>query len=53
MVGLERSVQQHLDGIRADMQSYTPRDASAWTAPAPTTVAEALDRIAAALGPIP
>lgn len=32
--------------------AYTPANASDWTGTAPTTVAEALDRIAAALGPI-
>lgn len=36
----------------ADGTSYTPAVAADWTGTAPTTVQEALDRIAAALGPI-
>ena len=32
--------------------TYTPADSSKWTGADPTTVAAALDRIAAALGPI-
>lgn len=53
LTGLERSVQEQLDGVRADMQAYTPGVPGNWATRAPTTVAEALDRIAAALGPIP
>ena len=32
--------------------TYSPANASDWTGVPPTTVAEALDRVAAALGPI-
>jgi hypothetical protein len=36
----------------AAYQSYTPADTTKWTGADPTTIAQALDRIAAALGPI-
>lgn len=50
-----REVQRALDGMRADLRAenipYTPAVAANWTTQ-PTTVAEALDMIAASLGPI-
>lgn len=33
--------------------AYTPVNPASWVAPPPTTVQEALDRIAADIGPIP
>jgi len=39
-------------GATGASASYTPADSADWTGADPTTVAEALDRIAAALGPI-
>jgi hypothetical protein len=33
--------------------AYTPGDASDWAAPAPTTLQEAIDRLAAQAGPVP
>jgi hypothetical protein len=60
MTGLERSVQTHLDGLRGDMTrlsasdiAYTPGDSTDWVSPAPTTLAQALDRLAAAGGVTP
>jgi hypothetical protein len=41
------TVEGRLDALEAG--SYTPGDSSDWAAPAPTTIAEALDRIAAAV----
>lgn len=52
-VELEGNMQRHLDGVRADMQTYTPGNAAHWVAPAPTTIAQALDRLAAAGGVTP
>jgi hypothetical protein len=37
----------------ASGEAYTPGNPGNWVAPAPTTVQEALDRIAAQIGPIP
>ncbi len=54
-----RSVQRALDGMREDVEAldagiaYSPSTPSDWSGSPPTTIAEALDRIAAALGPIP
>ena len=58
--------QRQLDEIGLELESidetiasglaavpYTPLDATDWTAPAPTNLQQALDRIAAAIGPIP
>lgn len=62
LVGLERSVQQHLDGLRGDIRdldagsvAYTPSNPADWVSPAPTTAQEALDRLAASAGahPVP
>jgi len=39
--------------LSAEDISYTPGDASDWVSPAPTTLAEALDRLAAAGGVTP
>ena len=54
-----REVQRALDGLGADVGdlsasdiAYTPGNAADWTGSPPATVQEALDRIAAALGPI-
>lgn len=58
-VALENNVRRALE--RADAaarsaqtaaQAYTPADPAAWSGSPPATVQEALDRIAAALGPI-
>jgi hypothetical protein len=47
------SLQRTFDGVRADIDAlaataiaYTPGDATDWVAPAPTTVQQALDRLA-------
>lgn len=39
-------------GLPAPASPYTPADSANWTGADPTTIAEAIDRIAAALGPI-
>lgn len=51
---LERKVQAQLDavGVYTDSLPYEAANAADWSGSAPTTIAEALDRIAAALGPI-
>jgi hypothetical protein len=54
---IESNVQRALDAVRARTdaiaaQPYTPGTPGDWTGAAPTTIGEALDRIAAALGPI-
>ena len=41
-----------VDGLDLGASSYTPADSANWTGADPTTIAEAIDRIAAALGPI-
>lgn len=41
-----------VDALQAD-QPYTAANATNWSGNAPTSVKAALDRIAAALGPIP
>lgn len=41
-----------LKTLLAGMDAYTPAVSGDWTGSAPTTIAAALDRIAAALGPI-
>jgi hypothetical protein len=41
-----------LDASEGDAANYTPSDSANWTGTDPTTIAEAIDRIAAALGPI-
>lgn len=49
-----RNIQRALDAMRAsaDGGTYTPANASHWSGTPPTTIAAALDRIAAMLGPI-
>ncbi len=47
-----RRIQRALSGAARDAARYTPADAADWTGTPPATIAEALDRIAAALGPI-
>ena len=53
-----RDVQRALDALGADVGSlsasdiaYTPANSSDWTPPLPTTVANALDRLAVGGGP--
>lgn len=46
------AVESRVDALEAD-QPYTAANATDWSGTAPTTVAAALDRLAAALGPIP
>lgn len=41
-----------VDGLELGASPYTPADSANWTGADPTTIAEAIDRIAAALGPI-
>jgi hypothetical protein len=50
-----RNVLRALDRMRADAGdgTYTPAVIAHWNGTAPTTIAEALDRIAAFIGPIP
>lgn len=59
--------QRAFDGVAADMDdldgritaldasqvAYTPADSADWVSPAPTTVADAIDRLAAAGGVTP
>lgn len=59
-VELEAAVRRALDQTHAQLGAlaasdiaYTPASLTAWSGTAPSTVGEALDRIAAALGPIP
>lgn len=40
------------DGADGDATAYTAANAADWNGSAPTTIADALDRLAAALGPI-
>lgn len=58
--GQDRRVQRALDGLHQDMSgldagdvAYTPSSAASWVSPAPTTVQQALDRLAAAGGVTP
>lgn len=50
-----RNVLRALDGLRstAGAGSYTPANVGHWNGTAPATIAEALDRIAAMIGPVP
>lgn len=50
-----RNIQRALDALRAsaDGGTYTAANASHWSGAAPTTIAAALDRIAAMIGPVP
>lgn len=41
-------IQRAFDGLDAYSIAYTPADTSDWASPPPTTVGEALDRLAAA-----
>lgn len=41
-----------VDGLELGASPYTPADSANWTGADPTTIAEAIDRIAGALGPI-
>lgn len=54
--GLEDRTEQALERLYGEATSaataYTPAVAADWSGDPPTTVQEALDRIAAALGPI-
>ena len=55
MDALEGNVQRALDQVRGrvdTLNAYSPAAPADWTGSPPTTLAEALDRIAAALGPI-
>lgn len=58
----EESVQRALHDVSLDVDAletsltavpYTPGNSGDWTAPAPTNLQEAIDRIAAAIGPVP
>jgi hypothetical protein len=40
------------DGVNGDATAYTAANSVNWSGNAPLTIAEALDRLAAALGPI-
>lgn len=42
---------QDVSGLSASDIAYTPANAGDWTAPLPTTVADALDRLAVGGGP--
>lgn len=44
---------QHITTLDATEIAYTPGSSTAWVSPAPRTVAEALDRLAAAGGVTP
>lgn len=50
-----RNVLRALERLRAQAGdgSYAPANAGHWNGTAPTTLAEALDRIAAMIGPVP
>ncbi len=50
---IERNTQRMFDNIDATSIPYTPETASDWVAPLPRTVAQALDRLAAAGGVTP
>jgi len=55
MDALEGNVQRALDQVRGrvdTLTAYAPASPADWTGTPPATLAEALDRIAAALGPI-
>lgn len=41
------------DGAPGDATAYTPAVGADWSDDPPATIAEALDRLAAAMGPIP
>lgn len=41
-----------VDGADGDATAYTPANDADWTDPNPTTIAQALDRIAAQIGPV-
>ena len=47
------SLSERIDGLSAADIAYTPGDSSDWVAPAPTTLQQALDRLAAAGGVTP
>lgn len=49
---ISRALHSVRTGLSSELSSYTPANATDWTGTPPTTLAEALDRIAAALGPI-
>lgn len=60
--GSEESVQRALSDVSLDVDAleaslsavpYTPGSSGDWVAPAPTNLQEAIDRIAAAIGPVP
>lgn len=50
----ENNIERALSRMRSDLdgnaqpRAYTPGDATDWASPAPTTIQEALDRLAAA-----
>lgn len=48
-----KTVKQALDSVAGSKLTYTPAVAASWALPLPTTVKDALDRIAAHTGPIP
>lgn len=49
---LADQMHQQLNDTTGEQVAYTPAVAANWTGTPPTTIAAALDRIAAALGPI-
>lgn len=58
--GVDGNVQRALDQVRADMDDdavtatlYSASTPADWSGDPPATIAEALDRIAAAVGPVP
>lgn len=48
-----RKVLRALSGLRTDVGGYSAANAAHWSGTPPTTIAEALDRIAAMIGPVP
>ncbi len=52
--GDARNIQRALDAMASSGSiSYSPANSAHWNADPPATVAEALDRIAAMIGPVP
>lgn len=52
---LQGDVERALVGVRADItaaSTYAPGDPASWASPAPTTLADALDRLAAYLATV-
>jgi len=51
LVASSRALGRRIDALDASLP-YAP-DPASWVAPPPTTIGEALDRIAAFIGPVP